>query len=190
MDSLISVQLPHTIMSVLVHSQLPTVKPSDPRYSDTSCWVWVPCLEFPVERVNRLQFSTKPLKWMRYCIGAVAGARGDLSLKAGSLEVIDYDQPLSESASMALYYHVGDEEKEHMFPTDPRLADPPKTNSVHSRASTTTSSVACQGFRQDLLERDAHCVASGLDEMFCNAVHLVPHCKDDDVRTTEFNTYL
>ncbi|KAI1795013.1 hypothetical protein LXA43DRAFT_1091148 [Ganoderma leucocontextum] len=168
--------------AVLVHTQLPTVKPSSPRYSDASSWVWVPCLEFPIERVNRLQFSSKPLKWIRYCIGAVTGAQGHLSRKADSLELVDYDQPLSSDSaeSMRLYYHVSDAEKEHMFPTDPHLADPPKTNSVHSRASTTTSSVACEAFHQDLCERDTRCVAIGWDEMYCDAVHLVPHCKDDD----------
>ena len=169
---------------ILVHAQLPTVKPSDPRYSDISSWVWVPFLEFPIDRVNRLRFSAKPLKWIRYCIGAITGARGHLSRKANSLEVIDYDQPLSsESVSMVLYYHVKDTEKELMFPTDSHLADPPKTNSVHSRASTTTSSIACQSFHQDLQDRDTRCVATGWNEMYCDAVHLVPHCKDDNVRT-------
>ncbi|KAI1782243.1 hypothetical protein LXA43DRAFT_1104472 [Ganoderma leucocontextum] len=153
--------------AILVHAQLPTVKPSDPRYSDASTWVWVPCLEFPVGRVNQLQFSSKPLKWICYCIGAVTGAQGHLSRKADSLDIIDYDQTLAfESESTLLYYHVSDTEKEHMFPADPHLADPPKTNSVHSLAVTTTSSVASS------------------EEVFCDAVHLVPHCRDDDyIRT-------
>ncbi len=168
---------------VLVHAQLPTIKPSDPCYSDESSWVWVPCLEFPIDRVNLLQFSTKPLKWIRYCIGAVTGAQGHLSRKADSLDVIDYDQPLSsDSESMSLYYHVGDAEKEHMFPTDPHLADPHKTNSVHSRAATTTSSIACEGFHQDLRDRDTCCLVTASDEVLCDAAHLVPHCRGDDVR--------
>ncbi|KAI1782346.1 hypothetical protein LXA43DRAFT_1104239 [Ganoderma leucocontextum] len=166
---------------VLVHAQMPTVKPSDPRYSNASTWVWVPCLEFPVHRVNRLQFSSKPLKWIRYCIGAVTGAQGHLSRKADSLDIIDYDQALSsDSESMLLYYYISDAEKEHMFPTDPHLADLHKTNSVHSRAATTTSSVACEAFHQDLQERDTRCVVLGWEEDYCDAAHLVPHCKDDE----------
>ena len=173
--------------TILVHAQLPTVKPSDPLYSHTSTWVWVPCLEFPVDRVNELQFSSKPLKWIRYCIGAVTGAQGHLSYNADSLDIIDYDQPLSsDSASIVLYYHVSDAEKDLMFPTDPHLADPPKTNSVHSHAATTTSSIACEEFHQALRERDVRCLASGSHEMYCNATHLVPHCKDDDVRPPGF----
>ncbi|KAM5542411.1 hypothetical protein V8D89_003870 [Ganoderma adspersum] len=170
---------------VLVHAQFPTVRPGYPGHSDLSTWVWVPCLKFPVDRVNELQFSSKPFKWIRYCIGAVTGTQGHLSHNADSLDVVDYDQPLSsESASMALYYHVSDTEKSLMFPTDPHLADRPKTNSVHSHASTTTSSIACEEFHQALRERDTHCVAAGWGEMCCDAVHLVPHCKDDDyIRT-------
>ena len=170
-------------MSVLVHAQLPTVKPSDPHYSDASSWVWVPCLEFPVERVNQLKFSSKPFKWIRYCIGAVTGARGHLSRRADLLDAVDYDQTLPlEQESVHLYYHVSDAEKELMFPTDPHLADPRKTNSVDSRAATTTSSVGCEAFRQDLLDRDIWCLITGSDEGLCDAVHLVPHCRDDEVR--------
>ena len=170
--------------TILIHAQLPTVKPSDPGYSDMSTWVWVPCLEFPVDRVNELQFSSKPLKWIRYCIGAVTGTQGHLSHNADSLDVVDYDQPLSsESASMALYYHVSDAERELLFPTDPHLADTPKTSSVHSYAATTTSSVACEAFHQDLRDRDTRCLITGSEEVFCDAIHLVPHCRDDEVRS-------
>ncbi|KAI1782248.1 hypothetical protein LXA43DRAFT_906375, partial [Ganoderma leucocontextum] len=120
---------------------------------------------------------------IHYCISTVTDTwQGHLSHKTHSLNIIDYDQPLSssDSESLRLYYHVSDAEKEHMFPTDPHLADPPKTNSVYSRASTTTSSVACEAFHQDLRERDTHCVAISWDEIYCDAVHLMPHCKDDD----------
>ncbi|KAI1791106.1 hypothetical protein LXA43DRAFT_1143447, partial [Ganoderma leucocontextum] len=159
--------------AVLVHAQLPTVKPSDPRYSDASTWVWVPCLEFPVERVNQLQFSSKPLKWIRYCIGTVTGAQGHLSRKADSLDIIDYDQPLAfESESTLLYYHRREEERRLLI-----VCSPP------SLAATTTSSVACEAFHQDLRDRDTNCVVSASEEVFCDAVHLVPHCRDDDVRT-------
>ncbi|PIL37630.1 hypothetical protein GSI_01324 [Ganoderma sinense ZZ0214-1] len=168
---------------ILVHAQFPSVRPGVPGHSDPSTWVWVPCLEFPVERVNALQISSKPLKWIRYCIGAVTGTQGHLSRRQDVPEPVDYDQPLppeSVPESTALYYHVSAAEKELMFPTDPHLADPPKTNSVHSRAATTTSSIACLTFHQELRERDTYCVANGENELFCDAVHLVPHCKDDD----------
>ncbi|KAI1782514.1 hypothetical protein LXA43DRAFT_1143110 [Ganoderma leucocontextum] len=94
---------------VLVHAQLPTVRPGGPGYSDPSTWMWVPCLEFPIERVNQLQFSSKPLKWIRYCIGAVTGAHGDLSHQHDLLELVDYDQPLSsqsQSTAPPLYHSI------------------------------------------------------------------------------------
>ncbi|PIL37637.1 hypothetical protein GSI_01331 [Ganoderma sinense ZZ0214-1] len=168
---------------ILVHAQLPTVRPGGPGYLDPSTWVWVPCLEFPIERVNELQFSSKPLKWIRYCIGAVTGTQGHLSHQADVLAIVDYDKPLSsksESQSMALYYHVSDAEKEQMFPTDPHLADPPREDSVHSDGNTTTSSAPCRTFHEDLVERDECCVATRWQENVCDSVHLIPHCKGDD----------
>ena len=175
--------MPNTSPVILVHAQLPTVRPGGPDYLDPSTWVWVPCLEFPVERVNELQFSPKPLKWIRYCIGAVTGARGDLSREQDVFDVIDYDQPLSsESRSMDLYYHISDAEKERMFPTDPHLADPPRTDSVYSRFNTSTSSAPCRTRRADLEDRDERCGATEYRQQCCDSVHLVPHCKGDDVR--------
>ena len=179
---------PNTAMShsgpvILVHAQLPTVRPGGPRYLDPSTWVWVPCLEFPVERVNELRFSPKPFKWIRYCIGAVTGTHGNLSREQDVPNIIDYDQPLSsKSKSMDLYYHTNDAEKEQMFPTDPHLADPARTDSVYSRRNTSTSSAPCRTRRDDLEDRDERCVATGYREQFCDSVHLVPHCKGDDVR--------
>ncbi|KAI1795011.1 hypothetical protein LXA43DRAFT_1178917 [Ganoderma leucocontextum] len=73
---------------------------------------------------------------------------------------------------MLLYYHVSDAEKEQMFPTDPHLADPARTDSVHSRGNTSTSSVACEAFHHNLQKRDTRCVAIGWDEMYCDAAHL------------------
>ena len=83
---------------------------------------------------------------------------------------------------MALYYHVSHAEKEQMFPTDPHLADPPRTDSVNSRQNTSTSSAPCRTFREGLVDRDERCVATGLTEDGCDSVHLVPHCKGDGVR--------
>ena len=168
---------------ILVHAQLPIIRPGGPGYLDPSTWVWVLCLGFPIERVNELQFSFKPLKWILYCIGAVTGTRGDLSHQPDILQLADYDQPLSsQSPSMDLYYHISDAEKEQMFPTDPHLADPPRSDSVYSRRNTSTSSAPCRTRRDDLEDRDERCVATGYREQFCDSVHLVPHCKGDDVR--------
>ena len=82
---------------VLVHAQFPTVRLSYPGHSDLSTWVWVPCLEFPIDRVNQLQFSSKPLKWIRYCIGAVTGTQGHLSHNADSLDVVELVMQFEEA---------------------------------------------------------------------------------------------
>lgn len=76
--------------------------------SDPSNWHWIPCLTLP--RGNVLQFSLKPYKWIRYAIGVVVGAEGDLSTSRDVLNLVDYNAELP-TQSAALYYHIGEDEK-------------------------------------------------------------------------------
>ncbi len=115
----------NTIMSdsgsvVLVHVQLPTIRPGMPGYSDLSTWVWVPCLEFSVDRVNELKFSSKPLKWIRYCIGAVTGTQGDLSQRQDVLDVVNYDQLLSSESVTVFCATIGTTSACHVWPPRPK----------------------------------------------------------------------
>jgi len=140
---------------------------------DTTNWRWFHCLTFPIETLSKLQFSHTPYKWIRYAIGAVTGAQGNLSLSRDLPDVIDYDDGLPRE-SVVLYYHTSDEERRRMFPADPNIG---RTN--------ITSSVATSGrarFRDDILERDGRqCLLSNIPEMYCEAAHLVAHSKGDAV---------
>jgi hypothetical protein len=75
---------------IKVYASLPqAVTPSG---LDMSNWVWVHCLTFPPETLVAQLFSLRPYKWLRYCIGAIIGAVGNL--RAGlniSAEEVDYD---------------------------------------------------------------------------------------------------
>ncbi|KAH8980747.1 hypothetical protein EDB86DRAFT_3134631 [Lactarius hatsudake] len=43
-----------------------------------SNWNWVQCLTLPLETLQTQQFSHRPYKWIRYAIGVVIGASGNL----------------------------------------------------------------------------------------------------------------
>lgn len=65
-------------------------------------WHWVLCLTLPLKTLDVLQFSPRPYKWIRYAIGIVVGAVGDLSSSSDSLNIVDYNAGLP-AESVALY---------------------------------------------------------------------------------------
>lgn len=142
---------------------------------DPSNWHWVHCLTFPMERLNELQFSPRPYKWIRYAIGVVVGAHGDLSSSSNRLNIVDYNASLpTESQSISLYYHTSDDERQIMFPIDPNIG----CTNVTSSTATTRRAQFCS----DVAMRDGkQCVFTGLQELFCDAVHLLGHSKGDSL---------
>ncbi|TEB32766.1 hypothetical protein FA13DRAFT_1790465 [Coprinellus micaceus] len=98
---------------------------------DPSNWHWVHCLSFPLETLTTLQFSQKPYKWIRYAVGVVVGAEGDLSFSSDLPSVVDYEAGLPSELTV-LYYHTSEEEKRRMFPVDPDM----RTSVTSSLATT------------------------------------------------------
>ncbi|KAI0289830.1 hypothetical protein BC826DRAFT_970734 [Russula brevipes] len=139
----------------------------------TSNWEWEECLAFPVSKLSNLQFSSKPYKWIRYAIGVVVGARGDLCTERDLPNPIpiDYNSVLS-STSIDLYYHTTDQEKRRMFPIGLRLNN---TSTVTS----STVSTRRERFCQDVEERDGACVVTGGPASICQAAHILPHSIGD-----------
>ncbi|KAF8880335.1 hypothetical protein CPB84DRAFT_1687646 [Gymnopilus junonius] len=136
-----------------------------------SNWDWVHCLEIPIDTLSKLNFSPRPYKWIRYAIGVVVGAEGDLSSCAHELNVVDYDAVLPiESAT--LYYHTSDDERRRMFPLDPHMAPTNITSSA--------SSPRKDDFRSAMADRDGRCVLAEVTLMGCDAVHLLAHSKGDE----------
>ncbi|KAF8062471.1 hypothetical protein FPV67DRAFT_1421605 [Lyophyllum atratum] len=140
---------------------------------DADNWHWVHCLTLPLKALDVLQFSRRPYKWIRYVIGIVVGAEGDLSSSSDSLNIPDYNAGLP-TESGALYYHTSNDAKQKMFPVDPN---------INSGRTNLTSSVATTGraqFRSDTAARDGNrCVLTGIRDVFCDAVHLLAHSKGD-----------
>ena len=61
-----------------------------------------------------------------------------------------------------------------MFPVDPKIA---RTNVTSSVATSRRAQ-----FRSDTADRDGNrCVLTGMDELVCDAVHLLAHSKGDTV---------
>lgn len=161
---------------ISVHAQLPkNVVPNAELDLDPTNWEWKETLAFPVSRLNDLQFSLKPYKWIRYVTGIVIGARGELCTERDlpNPVPIDYDASLS-TVSIDLYYHTTDQEKRCIFPIDPNLGD--------TRTATPSGTNTLQDdFRDDLEDRDKRCVMTGAPAYVCHAVHLLPHSKGSKV---------
>ncbi|KAF9462705.1 hypothetical protein BDZ94DRAFT_1309409 [Collybia nuda] len=122
-------------------------------------WNRILCLTLPLETLGVLQFSHKPYKWICYAIGIVVEAEGHLSSSPYSLTIVDYNAGLPiESA--ALYYHTSDDENSVVTPRKARL-------------------------RSDAADRDGHqCISTAMNELLCDAVHLLAHNKGDTYIST------
>ena len=140
---------------------------------DSSNWHWVHCLTLPLETLKALNFSQRPYKWIRYAIGVVVGAEGDLSFSRDSLDVVEYNAGLPTEPA-TLYYHTSDEEKRRMFPVDPNIG--------RTRVTSSVATSRMDQFREVVAKRDGEeCVLSNMDKRSCEAVHLLAHSKGDAV---------
>jgi hypothetical protein len=173
--------VPSTMAAIIsVYAQFPkNVVPNTELDLDPANWEWQECLAFPVQRLNDLELSFRPYKWIRYATGVVVGARGDLCTERDLPNPIsiDYDSGLSTlAASINLYYHTTDEEKCRMFPIDRNLVDT-RTATCSTMSMSTNQALFCE----DVEERDGCCVVSGDPPEACEAIHLLSHSKGDMV---------
>ncbi|KAF8954832.1 hypothetical protein BDZ97DRAFT_1942203 [Flammula alnicola] len=141
-------------------------------FLESTNWRSVHCLTLPLGKLNALQFSQRlAYKWIRYAIGVVVGAEGHLSTSPDSLNVVDYNAVLP-AESIVLHYNTTNEERRRMFPVDPNIERTDVTSSVHTNRR--------DQFRTEISERDGkHCILTGFGEMYCDAVHFLPHSKGD-----------
>lgn len=144
----------------------------DPRPSN---WDWVHCLTVPLEKLNKLQLSERPYKWIRYAIGVVVGAEGDLCTTPESTSVVDYNAVLP-TQSVTLYYRIGNKDKLRLFPVDPDI--------VRVRTHPSSSEATTLGglFFWEVAERDrGRCVLTEEDSDVSDAVRLIARGKGDSV---------
>ncbi|KAG9307945.1 hypothetical protein JVU11DRAFT_12820 [Chiua virens] len=137
----------------------------DPRSHN---WDWAHILNFRVDLLAEMQFAPNPYKWIRYATSVVVGAQGVLSTVPDSP---GHGMPNNElpAASMDLYYHMTEEERNAMVPID---LDMEKRTRYTSVASFGRSS-----FGRQVRDRDGTCVLTGMRTI--EAAHLLQHSKGD-----------
>lgn len=158
---------------IKVYAFLPgtTVNLNNNFYAETN-WHWVHCLDLPLDTLNALQFSQRLYKWIRYAIGVVVGAEGVLSTSSELLITVNGNVLPSESVN--LYYHTTHEERRRIFPIDP--------GGGHTHITSSVSTPRRNDFREDVAERDGgRCLLTKLEATYCDAVHILPLSKGDEV---------
>ena len=159
---------------IYVYASLPLVVSSDVDISlATGNWHWVHCPTLPLETLKALHFSSKPYKWIRYAMGSIIGAEGDLSSSSELLDIVDYSAGLpAESAT--LYYRTSDDEMRRIFPADPNFS--------RTYATSSAAPARMTRFYSNVAERDGNqCLLAGTHRAGCDAVHLLAHSKGDSV---------
>ena len=158
-----------------VHCQLPEDIEPDNLNLDQNNWKWNKVLEFPADKLEELRLL-KPYKWIRFAIGIVVGAHGELRREPdlSNSVPINYDDSRLPGVKTDLYYHTTDEEKGQMFPFDPELANAKVV--TPSQTSTRRSH-----FRDDVARRDGQRCVVTRDFPYNQAAHLIPHSKGDTV---------
>jgi len=113
--------------------------------------------------------SSRQGRWIRYAIGVIVGAEGDLLSSPDSPNVMDYNAGVPPEPAV-LYYHISDKERRRMFPVDPNVG--------HINITSSVATTRRDQFHDDVAERDGReYVLTRLEEKFCDAVHLLAHSK-------------
>jgi len=130
---------------------------------------WILALEVPHGVIQRL--SHRPLKWLRFVAFAILGARGHLS------HVPDGPTVNYNDVALDVNYYYSPEGEYHLvdlYGFNDRI-----TGSSGSSGSVLSESRVnfCDGVRG----RDGHCVVTEIHYLLCDAAHILPHSKGDEV---------
>ena len=149
----------------------------------------IPFLSIPLSDVLRL--SIRPLKWLRYVMFSICGARGELSTGPEG-PVVDYET--TALVDDRIYYYITsgkvscctrDGCSPRHIPVSPELCHFIDYQGLNDRVTTTThsdQSSGCTEFRDRILERDGStCVVTHEVVEGCDAAHLIPGSKTDEV---------
>ncbi|KAF9477986.1 hypothetical protein BDN70DRAFT_933760 [Pholiota conissans] len=151
--------------------------PRNAALDDITNWSWLHCLTIPLETPN--QYSRYPYKWLRFCIGSVVGAEGDISTTTDPSDIVDYDAALP-AESTNLFYHTTPQEKQRMFPLDPHI-DMGRSDTV-SKPEYDMVSIEGDAFVDQVENRDRfEGPTLAMSNKRCNdAVHIIPDTKGNE----------
>ncbi len=163
------------LATVRVYVQLPCSIPVTLK-SDLPHWNWHHILSIPVSILNEHRFSLKPYKWIRFAAGIIFGVRGHLKpSKQPNDASCDYEIGELANESFDVYYHILPEQIARLQPVDPEIFD--------ERLAVTHTSSRASTYRHNVGERDGHCCVLTGFVQGCEAVHVVPHVKSNEVRS-------
>jgi len=141
-------------------------------------------LTIPLNTCTR--FAIYPLTWLSYLGFAICGREGHISDTQNGQEIPDYRPDLNGPVIQpGIYYYISQRESYlcilGLFQPllEPRWVDVDMMNDRISYTSAQTSRRA--DFRRDIIDRDVTCVMSGSPPEGCQACHIVPHTRGDQV---------
>ncbi|KLO05419.1 hypothetical protein SCHPADRAFT_727113 [Schizopora paradoxa] len=139
------------------------------------------CPVFEIPRVDFKNFTTFPLKWLRFLGFTIYGAEGHISLAVDGEPVNDSVGVDDVNLLSNTYYYVSQ--------APPKVFD--VINAMDSRSSVgSTSSLRDGSFREKILLRDVRCTMNATqDVQKCHACHIIPHSKGDDLIKELTSTY-
>jgi hypothetical protein len=142
-----------------------------------------------------LTLHHRPLKWLRYLGSVIHGREGVLGTTREGMEIEDYSAIDVDSLLSDYFYYSLDERGRvannfsnpasgaHQLANlqrkdTPRISDDSEPVSSHAT------------FESGIAARDQTCVVTGMSREGCNAVHIIPHTKGDNVRLNSAHHYL
>ena len=101
-----SIMATSLLVNVKVHAPLPHDLENTGANSSFDNWLWIHCLTLPVEKLNALQLSSRPYKWICIAMGVTTGAKGHLTSSLDIPEVVDYNAAHLQPEHPNLYYQL------------------------------------------------------------------------------------
>lgn len=144
-----------------------------------------PFLSIPNSDVERL--SQSPFKWLRYVMFSICGAPGDLSAMPNGPPV-DYGSTLL--ANTMYYYNPSGKHSNYLLlqkigahhsPANCIFAD---HEGFNLEMIFSDFEECCSHSKEDVIQRDGQCIITQLPAVLCDAAHLIPCYKGDEVMST------
>ena len=143
-------------------------------------------LSIPRRDIKRLAVS--PFRWIRYVMFAICGSQGDLSITPNG-PAVDYEITEIPNNQNTYYYQPSGKlsfcvgfccSVSRLSPGVIAFVD---YEGLNDRVTTSDGTSRRRDLREDVIRRDGlACVVTHEEEGICDAVHLIPHSKGDDVR--------
>ena len=143
--------------------------------------VYRPCLTIPLETCTR--FATYPLAWLSHLGFCLCAREGHVSNSDNGPEIEYRDSP---AITPGIYHYIIAEGASYSCIHDifsPLKLDPLWLEQVMNDRSSFESAHTAhrQDFRQDIIDRDATCVVTNATQHICQACHIIPHSRGDQV---------